>query len=83
MFSKLKTFTCVKVYRLFRTHMATEKKEWATYLGVKKRKPVDYEGLFVEGGVNLVDHLLEGLWLIEDGSLLHKSLCVVEELGFI
>ena len=39
--------------------------------------------LIVKGGIYLVDHILEGLRLIKDGTFLHESLCVVEEFGFI
>ena len=39
--------------------------------------------LLVEGSVNLVDHVLESLRLIENGAFLYKSLGVVKELGFI
>ncbi len=41
------------------------------------------EVLLVEGGVYLIDHVLEGLRLIKDGTFFHKPLCVIEKLGFI
>jgi hypothetical protein len=39
--------------------------------------------LWVQGGVDLVDHILESLRLIENRTLLDETLSVVEKLGFI
>ena len=39
--------------------------------------------LFVEGGVDLVDHLLESFRLLKNVSFIQVAFYVIEQLGFI
>ena len=40
-------------------------------------------GLSVEGGINLVNHVLEGMRLAENGPFLQVPFHMVEQLGFV
>jgi hypothetical protein len=50
---------------------------------LQKKEELTPVGLFVEGGVNLVDHILEGFRLVEYSTLLDEPFGMVKKLGLL